>query len=219
MTTPYYQDDLVTLFHGDCLEETAWLGADVLVTDPPYGMGYYLHSRAGKNTALEIVGDNDTTSRDRMLSVWGNKPAMVFGSWRNERPACDQVIIWDKGDEASLGHPVFFSAFEEIYVRGSGWVGPRRPNVLRVRGMSRGGADRKAYGHPTPKPIGLMEMIVSHCPPLATIADPFAGSGSTLVAARNLGRHAIAVEIEERYCELIAKRLAQQAFNFGEPTE
>ena len=208
----YYQDNLVTLYHGDCLTETAWLGADTLVTDPPYGMGYYLHSRAGKNSAVEVAGDHDTTARDSALAAWGKKPALVFGSWRNEKPKCDQVIIWDKGDEAALGHPTFFSAFEEIYVIGKGWNGPRRANVIRANGLARGGAERKAYGHPTPKPTGLMELLVSYAPD-GVIADPFAGSGATLVAARNLGRKAIGVELEERYCELIAKRLSQQAFD------
>jgi len=213
MTAPYYVDDLVTLYHGDCLEITEWLAADVLVTDPPYGMGYYLHSRAGKNAKVEVAGDHDTSTRDAALSVWGKRPALVFGSWRNEKPKCDQVLIWDKGDEAALGHPVFFSAFEEIYVIGSGWSGPRRANVIRANGLARGGSERKGYGHPTPKPTGLMELLVSYTPP-GVIADPFAGSGATLVAARNLGRQSIGVELEERYCELIAKRLSQQAFDF-----
>lgn len=212
MTEPYYKDELVTLYHGDCLEITEWLQADVLVTDPPYGMGYYLHSRAGKNAQIEVAGDKDTSTRDSALTAWGKKPALVFGSWRNPRPPCDQVIIWDKGDEAALGHPVFFSAFEEIYVLGTGWKGPRRANVIRANGLARGGAERKGYGHPTPKPTGLMELLVSHAPD-GLIADPFAGSGATLVAARNLGRKVIGVELEEKYCELIAKRLGQQAFD------
>lgn len=213
--TIYYEDDSIRLYHGDCLEITDWLEADVLVTDPPYGMGYYLHSRAGKNAAQEVVGDQDTAARDAALKAWGKRPALVFGSWRNERPVCDQVLIWDKGDEAALGHPTFFSAFEEVYVIGTGWVGPRRSNVIRVNGMARGGTDRKTFGHPTPKPSGLMEVLIAHCPP-GVIADPFAGSGATLVAASLAGRKAIGVELEERYCEVIAKRLSQGVLDFGE---
>jgi DNA modification methylase len=209
----YYSDEFVTLYHGDCLQITEWLAADVLVTDPPYGMGYYLHSRAGKNAAIEVAGDQDTSARDAALALWGKRPALVFGSWRNPKPKCDQVLIWDKGDEAALGHPVFFSAFEEIYVIGKGWTGTRRSNVIRANGLARGGSERKGLAHPTPKPVGLMELLVSYAP--GVIADPFAGSGATLIAARNLGRKVIGVELEEKYCELIAKRLGQQAFDFG----
>lgn len=212
----YYQDDYVTLYHGDCLtEHREWLDADVLVTDPPYGMGYDLHSRARVRGEISVANDNDTSTRDEALTAWGRRPAMVFGSWRNERPKCDQVLIWDKGDEAALGHPTFFSAFEEIYVMGTGWAGPRRSNVVRVKGMSRGGQERKDFAHPTPKPVGLMEILVSHATH-GTIADPFAGSGSTLVAAKALGRRVIGVELEERYCEIIAKRCAQDVLDiFG----
>ena len=144
--------------------------------------------------------------------AWKN--ALVFGSWRNIRPTCDQIIVWDKGEEAALGHPTFFSAFEEIYVIGSGWTGPRRPNVLRMNGLSRGGMERKKLGHPTPKPVALMETLIGHCPP-GVIADPFAGSGSTLLAASRAGRRVVGVEMDEKYCEVIARRFDQYALDFG----
>jgi DNA modification methylase len=206
---PFYADRLCVIYNGDCRDLREWVSADVLVTDPPYGMDY-----ASRYTGDAVVGDADTSVRDEALSMWGKKPGMVFGSWRNEKPRCDQVLVWDKGDEASLGHPIFFSAHEEIYVIGGGWRGPRRSNVIRVTGVPRGGMERKQMGHPTPKPVALLEVLIGHCPD-GVIADPFMGTGTTLVAAKNLGRRAIGVELNERYCEIAARRLSQEVLELG----
>ena len=100
---------------------------------------------------------------------------------------------------------------EEIYVFGEGFRGRRGPNVI----VCNKPPVNNRPDHPTPKPVALMERSIEKCPP-GVIADPFAGSGSTLVAAVNQGRKAIGVELEERYCEIIARRLSNQtiALNF-----
>jgi site-specific DNA-methyltransferase (adenine-specific) len=214
---PYYEDESVTLYHGDCLEIDAWLAADVLVTDPPYGMDYQGFSgRPGKNDGSRhgrIAGDRcGTSARDRVLALWGLspiKPAAVFGTWKTPRPAVvSQLLIWHKATAGFLGdvNMPWGNVTEEIYIRGTGWTGRRESNVLVTREQPKQATAK--WDHPTPKPVALLERIIEKAPP-GTIADPFAGSGSTLVAARNLGRKAIGVEIEERYCETIAKRLAQ----------
>jgi DNA modification methylase len=218
---PYYSDDLVTLYHGDCREVTDWLEADVLVTDPPYGMAY------ASRTGATIANDATLAARDAALAAWGARPALMFATWKVERPATTrQVLIWDKsegnGTGALLWSPWGMS-HEEVYVLGE-WppVAPggrwreggkpaREAGVLRVANYNTQALDRP--DHPTPKPVGLMERLIAKCPP-GTIADPFAGSGSTLVAAKNLGRRAIGVELDERYCEIAAKRLAQDTL-FG----
>ncbi len=108
----------------------------------------------------------------------------------------------------------FGTSHEEIYIVGR-WQKRtvRRGSVLTTEGSP--SALTNAVGHPTPKPVGLLEVLVEAAPG-GVIADPFAGSGSTLIAARNLGRKAIGVEVDERYCEIIANRLAQGALDFGE---
>ena len=208
MTTPYYQDEHVTLYHGDCLEIDAWLDADVLVTDPPYGMAH----KSGW-VARPIAGDDTTDARDAALATWGARPALVFGRWSEKRP--DNVrarLVWDKGEWPGMGDLSFpwGPSDEEIYVIGEGWAGKRDGTVVRVNRI----VGEKVADHPTPKPVALMERLMAKAPP-GVVADPFAGSGSTLVAARNLGRRAIGVELDERYCEIIAKRLAQGVLDFG----
>lgn len=213
---PYYQDDSVTLYHGDCLEIDAWLEADVLVTDPPYGMAY----KSGRRSdSTFIKGDADLSARDEALTLWGARPALVFGTWKQPRPAqVRQLIVWDKrggvGFSGDLNMP-WADVTEEIYVIGAGWTGGRRPALYSVPTLASQAANRP--NHPTPKPVSLMEELLERCP-IGTIADPFAGSGSTLVAAKRQGRKAIGVELEERYCEVITKRLAQGVLDFGEVT-
>jgi site-specific DNA-methyltransferase (adenine-specific) len=209
---PYFQNDLVTLYHGDCLEVMEWLAADVLLTDPPYGMAY----KSGRNKTLTAIqGDKDLNIRDASLERWGNKPALVFGTWKAIRPSnVRQLIVWDKrggaGFSGDLAMP-WADITEEIYVLGNGWLGPRVPAIYSVPTLP--SANRP--DHPTPKPVGLIERLLRHIEPSEVIADPFAGSGATLLAARNLGRKSIGVEVEEKYCELIANRLSQEAFDFG----
>lgn len=213
----YYQDDSITLYHGDCLtEHRQWLEADVLVTDPPYGVSYtsgWVEGR--KRNTTGIANDRNPAIRDAALGAWGNRPYIAFGSWRVPKPAnVRQMLIWDKGDDPGTGDLTmpWGSSFEEIYVSGKGkvWQGGRTVAVLRIGKPL--GDDRP--NHPTPKPVPLMERLIEKCPP-GVIADPFAGSGATLLAVKNLGRKAIGVELEERYCEIIAKRCAQEVLDFG----
>ena len=216
---PYFQNDLITLYHGDCLEITEWLSADVLVTDPPYGVAWKSSTMSNANVPKSEIINNDETPdvRDKSLELWGNKPALVFGSWKVARPPQTRHrLIWHKkANIPGMRSHAWFSADEEIYVLGTGFVGKPEQNVLVTNDRRDGAYGEVArLGHPTPKPVGLMERLISKCPD-GVIADPFAGSGATLVAARNLGRRAIGIELEEKYCELIANRLSQEAFDFG----
>jgi DNA modification methylase len=221
MSDPYYADEFVTLYHGDCREVTEWLEADVLVTDPPYGIGWRLGGlhrlREVRSEAEQSIhGDESTEARDDVISAWGaNRAAVVFGSWRQPRPArTSHRLIWHKaGRKPGIAPAPWFPNDEEVYLVGSGWVGsPPRGTVITTT-EQRDRAPREV-GHPTPKPLDLMGALIERCPP-GSVADPFAGSGSTLVAAKRLGRKAIGVELEERYCEIAARRLAQGVLDFG----
>jgi DNA modification methylase len=213
----YYQDESVQLWLGDCREVTEWLAADVLVTDPPYGIGYDRRRRTWKMPAGRphgISSDEDTSLRDWALEAWGDRPAVAFGALKLAPPArTTQVLIYRKppdsgthGAAAGFRHDV-----EPVYLIGR-WphaLGGRSSVIesgARMVGGQLGPAGR--YGHPHAKPVDVMETLIAACPP-GIVADPFAGSGSTLVAARNLGRRAVGVELEERYCELAARRLSQ----------
>ena len=211
--TIYYQDDHVTLYHGDCLtEHREWLAADVLVTDPPYGSEVLAggYGRFGRT----IANDSTTEARDSVLSQFGG-PAACFGTPRLPEPPGPWLhrLVWDKVEPGMNGGP-FRYTHEDIYLRGEGWTRTSASaySILRFP-RSDGMSNEERAQHPHRKPVRLMETLIEAAPP-GVIADPFAGSGSTLVAARNLGRKAIGVELEEKYCEIIAKRLAQGAFDF-----
>lgn len=221
MSQPYYQDEYVTLYLGDCLEETSWLEADVLVTDPPYGISWKGTSNYGEEGSSSkwkdgIANDENIQIRDSALEAWGDRPAVVFGSWKKPRPTKTQhlLIWWKKGQAPGPLTAPFMTQHEEIYILGTGFKKTSPPMRSVIETKEARSIEVAKIGHPTPKPVGLMELLIDRCPD-GIIADPFAGSGATLIAARNLGRKAIGVEFEEKYCEIIATRLANQTFDFS----
>jgi len=173
---PYWSDGLVTLYHGDCLEVTEWLAADVLVTDPPYGIkwegvaNYVRGTRADRTTRgneAPIANDESVAVRDRVLEKWGDRPAIVFGSWRAPRPTGTKhrLIWWKQGQAPGPTRNPFVTQDEEIYVLGDGW--PKADSPMRSvlpTAESRSHAVIE-LGHPTPKPVGLMETLISKTPP------------------------------------------------------
>ncbi len=215
---PYYADDMVTLFQGDCRDIREWLEADVLVTDPPYGIGWdqpaYLTKGRHASTRTKqhdgIANDGDTAARDAALALARHMPALVFGSLSTPPPdATRGVLVWQKPADAGLfgGVAGWRRDWEPVYVVGD-W--PRVP-ATRSSVLPTLAGTHRAYAqgvHPHAKPLDVLGRLIEACP-AGVIADPFAGSGSTLVAARNLGRRAIGVELDERYCETAARRLSQ----------
>ena len=223
--TPYYQDDSCTIYHGDCREITVWRDASVLITDPPYGISWSKGAWAqtfGKVGHDGIANDADTLARDEALALWGNqRPALVFGSLRAEYPpGWTRMLVFEKPIVACglFGQRTpWLANWEPIFVLGR-WPDqtPRLSAVVSTSEVAASGYSGYATraGHPHAKPLDVMTRLIGACPG-GVLADPFMGSGSTLRAAKDLGRHAIGIEIEERYCEIAAKRLAQEVLAFG----
>lgn len=210
MLAPIYQSGLVTLYHGDALAHPElWLSAAVLVTDPPYGISY-----TGRRVRPKISGDEGTAIRDEALALWGAaRPALVFGSRKRPRPEGTKALIqWHKRNSGvgmgDLSLP-WGQGGEEIYVLGD-WTGRQgkraAPYVTTEVCLGSRGGLAVRVGHPTPKPVELMTELLSKCPP-GTVADPFAGSGSTLVAAVRTGRRCVGVEMDSEYAEIAAMRI------------
>jgi hypothetical protein len=224
VTAPYYADDAVTLHHGDCREIDAWLQADVLVTDPPYGRGWrqgrHWDPRHSDDSHPGIRGDSDTSLRDWALTHWGSRVAAVFGDLTLAPPkGTKQTLVYRKPSNAGARGAMggFRRDVEAVYLIG-GWptgIGGES-SVIATAAPSQGNpsSPQGRYEHPHAKPLDVMSRLIDACPE-GVISDPFAGSGATLVAAKALGRRAIGVELEERYCEVAAKRLAQGALDFG----
>ena len=225
---PYYADAFVTLYHGNAREVTAWLDADVLVTDPPYGRGWkqgnikearWLGAQ-DSDAHAGIANDQDTAMRDYALQAWGDRPWIVFGDLMLAPPAGTKLtgVYWKDSGTAGFRGAIagVRRDAEAIYFGGrlkSGLGG--RASVFRYGGSVSGSHGLTGEtGHPHTKPVSTLGELIELTPP-GIIADPFAGSGSTLIAARNVGRKAIGVELEESYCETVAKRLSQQAFDFA----
>lgn len=219
MSTPFYEDGSVTLYHGDCREILPALAVDgeaMLVTDPPYGIGWSRgtnKARASRSHA-GIANDGDTSARDAVLDLWGVRPAILFGSVHvAPPPGLVQTLIWRKPADTGIVGSItgFRRDVEAIYLCGS--IPKRTVRWSSVLEASH----PKFYGqeHPHAKPVDLMARLIELVPG-AVVVDPFVGSGTTLVAAKALGRKAIGIEIESRYCEVAAERCAQEVLDFGE---
>lgn len=226
---PYYQDDLATIYHGDCLPLMPFEECVSLVTDPPYGISYRSGraktvvtmraeaDRAGQRVCVygdrgdsTIEGDESTNIRDAVLGLWGDRPAIIFGSMRAPFPeGWKQVLVWDKGRAAGMGNLKipWKPNWDPIFICGR-WPGgrSRESGVLRSHNISSVARGRL---HPHMKPVGLMTQLLRGVPD-GTVVDPFMGSGSTLVAAKSMGIQCVGVELDERYCEMAASRLAQE---------
>lgn len=247
--TPYYEDDSVRLFHGDCFDLLPELTADAVVTDPPYGDTSLPWDARPHSDWLGLAGITSSTlwcfgSMRFFLSQW---PGFEAQGWQYA-----QELVWEKHNGSGF-HADRFKRVHELAVhfyRGP-WGEQRREvpttNDARARTVRRkarpahtghieqasyvsedGGPRlmrsvvqvRSEHGravHPTQKPLGILRPLIEYSVPVGgMVVDPFAGSGSTLIAARQLGRKAIGIELQEQYCERAAERLSQLDLFGGE---
>lgn len=234
---PYYQDDYCTIYHGDCREILPEIGpVDLVLTDPPYGISYASSwkTRLGgqprrrdstfgpdvlETSALKYIFDAQNTDRALFLFTrWD-----VLHNWKAAAEAVGyrtrQRLIWNKlhwkmGDLEYYGSQIedvllFTKGRYPIFPKGKG----RRGNIFC---SSSSYLPEGQENHPTQKSIKTAKEFITDASKIGHIVlDPFMGSGTTLLAAKNLGRRAIGIEIEEKYCEIAVKRLRQEVLDFS----
>lgn len=214
---PYYEQDGISIYHGDCGAILPLLNrADLLLTDPPYGIG----EAAGKNKSRSKIAK----AKDYGDSDWDNSPPdrwvvelmrakathqIIFGGNYFDLPPSSCWLVWDKDNgendfaDCELAWTNLTIAVRRKRFR---WAGMLQENM----------AAKEVREHPTQKPLPVMTWALSLAPATCSLViDPFMGSGTTLVAAKQLGRRAIGIEREERYCEVAARRLSQGMLALG----
>lgn len=223
---PYYEREGIILYHGDCLNVT--VPCDLIVTDPPYGQ-QFVSGRRSKSWGY-IIGDDDVSGTMQRLnwvltSLKPHRHVYIFAGKHlplHELPLASPVeIVWDKGILGMGDLTLPWSTSHEaicfaVYVpskanRNSGYgklsARLRRGSIVRE---SRANSIAVKY-HPTEKPVGILRQFIESSSVFGeTVYDPFAGSGSTLIAAALEGRTGVGCEIEERYCEIAARRIEQE---------
>ena len=235
---PYYRDDNVTLYHGDCLEIIPRLGpVDLVVTSPPYNMGKqsgaYANMRDGYRSYSDDRGDAEYVDwqKNVISALWGatNPAGAIFYNHKPiiregaallptrlipDEATLRQIIIWDRKSGMNWNASFFCPQHE--------WVMLLAHRDFRLVSRSHSvagdvwtlGIDSKAHDHPCAFPESLPTTAIA-ATDAKVILDPFAGSGTTLRAANDLGRKAIGIELDEAYCEMIARRLDQMCLDFG----
>lgn len=221
LPVPYYDAGGITIYHGDNRQILPMLGRfDLLMADPPYGIGE--NSKQQKTRGLKANvkwKSNPGIAKDYGDFDWDKSPVeewvmtlarsicekqIIFGGNYYNLPPCKGPLIWDKennGDFAD-GELAWNNLGTALRIKRHLWDGMRR----------KGGEDRH---HPTQKPLEVIQWAIMQAGDVETILDPWAGSGTTGHAAKNLGKRCVLIEREERYCEIAALRLSQDVLQFS----
>lgn len=199
---PYYQDEAVTIYNADCRKVLPFLERfDLLLTDPPYGIGAARMNLGFSRTSRMEKDDWDADQPpgwllESLFDAAGKH--VIWGGNYYGLPPSRQFVVWDKGGRFKD------RSFSECEQAWCSWDG-----VARLFHYDTINGDDFKKVHPTQKPLALMRWCLSLVPDAVTVLDPFMGSGTTLVAAKLEGRKAVGIEIGEKYCEAAANRLRQ----------
>jgi len=206
---PYYETPLGKLYHGDCLEIMPQLEpVDLILTDPPYGVGWNGKITRGKNGTgkqgptrsygKKVFNDDMPFDPTPFLFF---KNVIIWGLQHHlKKLPPGSVLVWIKRFDSGFGS--FLSDADLAWMKGGHGVYCKRDLSLQ--------GDSKNRRHPTKKPIPLMQWCIDKSKTNGTVLDPFLGSGTTAIACERLKRKWIGIEIEEKYCEIAAKRIEQE---------
>ena len=208
---PYYEDKIagIVIYHGDCREILPQLPkVDLVLTDPPYGIGKDGQKLStgghGGRKAYDFLGWDvcrpDKETFDLILNA--GETQIIWGGnyFADLLPPKGKWFVWDKGQRINQSDgELAWTSFD---------------GALRICTFNRVELMLDNAEHPTQKPLKLITWCIQQTE-AQTILDPFMGSGTTLVAAKILGRKAIGIEIEEKYCEIAVKRLNQSVMRLN----
>lgn len=222
---PYYEHAGIAIYHGDCREVLPTLEpCDLLLTDPPYGIA--ANTKTASSSRHRGKGFGLSSSRDYPPVHGDDKPfdpchllqsnrCILWGAnhYSHHLPSASKWLVWDK----RCGGTPDDNADCEMAWTNIG--GPARIHRQIWRGFFREGVENAAISgeklHPTQKPLALMKWCILQVESPRSLVDPYMGSGTTLLAAKSFGLQAIGIEIEEHYCEIAARRLSQEVFDFS----
>lgn len=206
----YYEHNGIVIYHGDCLEIMPTLPkVDLIVTDPPYGISYD-RNKKHKGTVLDnkVIGDNRPFDPKPLLLKFERFILWGANCYASRLPDSKTWLAWKKSlTDNRAGQTA------DMELAWSNCISRPRCFQYLWAGCYRE-FENGQYYHPTQKPIALMRWCIELIDNVKTICDPYMGSGTTLVAAKDLGLKAIGIEIEEKYCEIAVKRLEQEVFDF-----
>jgi len=209
LCSPYYQDEYVTIYHGDCRAIVPGLKADAIITDPPYGINWNCDYRSWTKPSAKAQGGKSNRTYPQ---IYGDTepfdPSFLMGYKR--------VILWGApcfmnklGDGALLVWYKRKSAF--LAQAEAAWMNSGTGVFVFEEPVEKMQAERV---HPTQKPLELMKWCIEKAGNPDVIIDPYAGSGTTGRAAKDMGKTCILIEREELYCEIAARRMSQEVLNY-----